>query len=321
MAERVALLEVEPDLARGIPADELAVARQIVTPRLLELPRGEWKPAGIPVGALVVDGLLTRDVLVGERSMAQLLGPGDLLLPWREDDVLVPSQARVRVAERATVAVLDERVWAAMRRFPSLALRLHERVAAQYDRMAAYAAILHLRRVEDRVLALFWLLADRFGRMGVDGVVVPLKLTHELLGRLAAAARPTVSLALTQLDEAGHVRRREDGAWVLSEDGRAVLAPNGDLAPLDVARLRPAEAAPVREDVPPPVEHAAALETVRRRLRTTVTQQREHHDRVRRLVEECVASAARSRELMAQAEEERRVSAERRAAAAERDGR
>src|SRR3712207_6988597 len=64
-------------------------------------------------------------------------------------------------------------------------------------------------------MATLWHLGERWGRMSPAGVVVPLSLTHEAIGRLAGAERPTVSLALTALADAGVVLRREDGAFVL----------------------------------------------------------------------------------------------------------
>jgi CRP/FNR family transcriptional regulator, cyclic AMP receptor protein len=43
------------------------------------------------------------------------------------------------------------------------------------------------------VLVLFWHLADRWGRVERDGVHVPMRLTHELLGRLIAVRRATAT--------------------------------------------------------------------------------------------------------------------------------
>jgi DNA-binding transcriptional ArsR family regulator len=51
--------------------------------------------------------------------------------------------------------------------------------------------------------------------VGPDGLIVPLPLTHQALGRLVGAERPTVSLAITQLKEAGVLDRRDDASWVL----------------------------------------------------------------------------------------------------------
>jgi hypothetical protein len=49
-----------------------------------------------------------------------------------------------------------------------------------------------------------------------DGVVLPLLLTHELLGQLAGARRPAVTTALGALQEEGSVARRRDGTWLLT---------------------------------------------------------------------------------------------------------
>jgi hypothetical protein len=58
-------------------------------------------------------------------------------------------------------------------------------------------------------------MADRWGRVTPEGVVVPLRLTHELIGGLVGARRAPVTRALGRLADAGTVRRRADGAWVL----------------------------------------------------------------------------------------------------------
>jgi CRP/FNR family transcriptional regulator, cyclic AMP receptor protein len=58
-----------------------------------------------------------------------------------------------------------------------------------------------------------------------DGVVIGLRLTHEVLGCLVGARRPTVTLALKDLGAAGHVRRRDDGRLVLTPASREYLAP------------------------------------------------------------------------------------------------
>jgi DNA-binding transcriptional ArsR family regulator len=44
---------------------------------------------------------------------------------------------------------------------------------------------------------------------------MPLSLSHRLLGQLVGARRPTVTLALARLDDAGLVHREDDGTWVL----------------------------------------------------------------------------------------------------------
>jgi len=48
-----------------------------------------------------------------------------------------------------------------------------------------------------------------------DGVVVPLPLTHELIGQVVGARRPAVTTALGHLHAHGLVARRADGGWLL----------------------------------------------------------------------------------------------------------
>ncbi|MDX6554241.1 MAG: family transcriptional regulator, cyclic receptor protein, partial [Miltoncostaeaceae bacterium] len=79
-------------------------------------------------------------------------------------------------------------------------------------------AISQLTRVDRRLKALFWHLAERWGRVSGDGVVVPLALTHRILGQLVGARRPTVSTALSELASSGELVRRDDGSWLLRGD-------------------------------------------------------------------------------------------------------
>jgi CRP/FNR family cyclic AMP-dependent transcriptional regulator len=57
-------------------------------------------------------------------------------------------------------------------------------------------SISQLPRVEDRLLALMWLLADSRGIVCEDGIRVPLSVTHESLAQMIGARRQTVNLGL-----------------------------------------------------------------------------------------------------------------------------
>jgi hypothetical protein len=86
-------------------------------------------------------------------------------------------------------------------------------------------------RVEDRILLILWHLADRWGRVSTQGVIVPLPLTHRLLARIDGAHRPSVTGAISRLTERGAIRRRADGSWLLCGEPPASLeALHQDLA-------------------------------------------------------------------------------------------
>lgn len=74
----------------------------------------------------------------------------------------------------------------------------------------ALASIHHVDRVRQKLLQL----ASDFGHVARDGVVLPLPITHELLGEMIGSARETVTRAVDELEQAGFLRR-QDHSYVL----------------------------------------------------------------------------------------------------------
>src|SRR5438876_590507 len=91
---------------------------------------------------------------------------------------------------------------------PELAARLG---AGIVDAARAQALV----RVVARLMLLLWALADRWGTVGPDGVAVPLKLTHKVLGRVIRAQRPSVTAAIRELQRRGMLSPRKEGGWLL----------------------------------------------------------------------------------------------------------
>lgn len=69
--------------------------------------------------------------------------------------------------------------------------------------------------MEDRLLLTLWHLAERWGRVGPDAILVPLPLSHQRLAHLVGAHRPSVTTAMGALARAGALSRRADGTWML----------------------------------------------------------------------------------------------------------
>jgi CRP/FNR family transcriptional regulator, cyclic AMP receptor protein len=249
----VALLGVDAALREAVPHDERSFAEHVLVVPHRDLPDGQWSPDAIlgdgerPFAALLLRGLVTHDLILAGRCSANLLGPGDLFRPWRSADTSLPCDARWTATGGAAIALLDERFATAARRWPGLSAVVYERMAEQLDAAAVRAAIVALPRVEERILAIFWQLADRRGVVRPDGVVVRLAVTHALIGRLVGARRPTVSLALQALAEDGLLRREAPNAWLLHHDSFAALGPDGP-----PAAGGPAASAPPAADGAPP---------------------------------------------------------------------
>ena len=161
--------------------------------------------------------MLARELVVADHVSAELLGPGDLVRPWQVSgrSSLLPVDALWSVLSTLTVAVLDRRFAVEAARYPELTAALFDRLSERSLRLATTQAISQLTRVDRRLKALFWHLAERWGRVTGDGVVVPLALTHRILGQLVGARRPTVSTALSELAERNELTRRPDGSWLL----------------------------------------------------------------------------------------------------------
>ena len=172
------------------------------------------------LGVLVLEGVIASDILLEDVVSTELLGPGDILRPWPLDasERLLSDQARWTALADTRVALLDPRVAAALTRYPEIYAVLLERMDTRARRFATTQAIAQLNRVDRRLLSMLWHLAERWGRVTADGVVIPLDISHRLLAQLVGARRPTVSTALGSLAREGSVQRRGDGAWILYGD-------------------------------------------------------------------------------------------------------
>jgi CRP/FNR family transcriptional regulator, cyclic AMP receptor protein len=221
--ERVGLLEAVPELCTNLPDDERAAVERISVP-VVRLPKG---PAPVEelllrrsaLAAVVTEGLVLNELRVGPEPGLRVLGPGDVIAAPSSDapEILGASTYRTRGSTR--VALLGNDFLTAARHVPRLFVALQRANTAQVERLAAQLVICQLPRVADRVHAMLWLLADSYGRVTPAGTRLSLSLTHEVLGALVGARRPTVTLALGELATAG-VLIPQDGGWLLLEPWR-----------------------------------------------------------------------------------------------------
>jgi CRP-like cAMP-binding protein len=256
-----ALLDLDPELGTLLDPERLEAARQELIVHVHRLPVGEWPAARLAnigpehVGLLVIDGALCREVLIADTVSAELLGAGDVLRPWqlRPETGLVPMRIRFRALATTRIAVLDRRIGALLGRYPEVNAALLDRFSERTGRLATSQAISQLTRVDRRLLALFWHLAERWGRVHPGGVTLPMTLSHQLLGELVGARRPTVSAALAELAERGEVSRQEDGTWLLTGERAALEEPPGGAATPPRRRFLPAVVGPDSTVQPAPV--------------------------------------------------------------------
>ena len=219
----IQLLQEDSELARALDQRRAREAAQRLVLRAIDVPRGRWVPnealrtGSRPVGLLVLDGLLVREATVGDHPSAELLGPGDLLRAWEDEDteILLPRRVEWSALTTSRVAIIDQAFVVRAAQYPEVLASLLERASRRAERLVVMQAIAHLTRVDDRLMALMWCLAERWGRVSPSGVLVALRLPHRTLAGMIGARRPSVTTALGQLMARGELERRPDGGWIL----------------------------------------------------------------------------------------------------------
>lgn len=207
------LLAEDPELGALIPEDQRPLAFQACETPVTTIAAGTWgAPEAVGhFGYLILSGVIARRVQGGDRSSCELLGDGDLLRPDASDDGVVWT-----VLEEAELACLDARFTACMHRWPQIADALLERCLARAHALAEQLAILSAHPVDRRLLMMLWHLAERWGRVGPQGVRLPLPLTHGMLAEMSGVRRPSLSTAVGSLVDGGRLARPNgDRGWLL----------------------------------------------------------------------------------------------------------
>jgi CRP/FNR family cyclic AMP-dependent transcriptional regulator len=218
--ECVRVLELDKELAEGLPAADAAFLSRVALASVRNLERGPWQlddDSAPPGGFLVLEGCISREVSVlGQTAAVDFLAHGDLLhLADQKPLVSVAANSSWVVLEPTRLAVLDREFLEAVEPWPQILSGLLRRQERRADWLAHVLAISHLPRVELRVHVLFWLFADRWGRRRGDEVTVPIPLTHLNIARLVGTQRPTVTAAIGKLVEQGLLASDGPGHWTL----------------------------------------------------------------------------------------------------------
>jgi CRP/FNR family cyclic AMP-dependent transcriptional regulator len=328
--QSIHLIDADPELAGNLPAERVPAARRELVARQERLARGPGDVDAVAalaaggIGLLLLDGLVERDVMVSDTVSAELLGPGDVIRSAArdEDPRLLGVTVAWDVLADTRFAVLDARSTRILLRYPEVAAILLDRLSGRAHRLATAQAICQLNGVDRRLIALFWHLAERWGRVSSAGIVIPLDLPHRVLAQLVGARRPTVSTAMRRLDERGELQRRPDGAWLMRHDSAARWAPPSPRA-VAARRLRLVEpddaldAGPVPAAGPTGGSHR--LETLRPALAEARATAEERVATLREIYADSLELRRRHVEMRERCRHSRRQILERRAASAAAD--
>ena len=219
----VQLLKVDPDLGEHMDPQAREQATEVIRARVFRVPKGQWEPPDIDhgsTGLLLLDGLMVRTLRLGPVSSAEVVGASDIIRPWEKHLIpsVLPATAEWRVLHEARVALIDGRATALIGRWPELSATVSGRLLRRARSLAFLMAAQQFVRVEDRLLAALWHLASMWGKVTLRGTVVPFRLTHEMLGNIIGAKRPTTTTAVRSLTSQGRLARDDDRFYVLRGD-------------------------------------------------------------------------------------------------------
>ncbi len=245
------LLDLDAELAESLDVSMRLAARRMATAVVFEREAGELDltttlaAVGSGPGVLVLDGVLAVNVTVGGRVASELLGAGDLLeADTSPEEELFSCATDWRCLMRSRFAVLDGAFAERVTRWPELTGVLLGRAERRTHSLNVQRAIASQPRLEIRLALLLLHLASRWGRVEPGGVRLTLPLTHQLLGRLVGAERPSVSHALARLHRSGLLTGAGD-EWHLHSRVDARFDAMLDDVPAGVSSVEAAPAWPV----------------------------------------------------------------------------
>lgn len=214
------MLDVDAKLAAVIAPRERRRAVEASRAPVRFLSAGEWEfepaPETMSLGALILKGMVVLRMDFAGRTHLEVLGDGDVLNPWRlATDTPLQEQTQIHVMQSGYLALLDRRFVLQMTPWPEIFVELMRREIWRTRRMMLQACILSRSRVDERLEFMLWRLAEQFGRMTRDGLLVRLPFTHLQLAEMIAARRSTVSVAAGRLLAEDRIRRPGRNQWLL----------------------------------------------------------------------------------------------------------
>ena len=223
---------VEFDLHLNSHADGWASpGRRRLAARVVHIAPGRFDPHGLigdpagSLGLLVVDGLALVQVDAGRAPIGWLVGAEDVIRPWEMDEVSLLAAATWQVLAPMRLALLDADFARRVTGLTPVADALVAKAMQTSHWLFAKSLVTGTSVIEERLLLLFALLGERWGKATSAGVVVSMPLTHQVLATLIGARRPSVSTALRRLSVAGLLQRTAEG-WLLCR-----TSPNGEPRP------------------------------------------------------------------------------------------
>lgn len=156
---------------------------------------------------LIISGLVQVSIVRvdGVEVVLEYMGPESLCGEGAAFDGLPRFSGAVAVEDTETVEFDATRIQETMRQHPDFALALLKVTSLKQRVLAVRLEHLASRQPEMRIMDLLHRLREMFGVDHPGGKLLTTYLTHEQIGTMTGTSRVTVTRALRQLRESGHV--------------------------------------------------------------------------------------------------------------------
>jgi CRP-like cAMP-binding protein len=208
------LVDVVPPTEKARVESALASCSRLSVPAGSSLGGERFETAPL---LLIEDGIVF--VSAGNRGSARrivvsLAGPGSILVtPAAQERLEALADARLTLIPASTHTRLLEITAAATVIIEALGGGLRD----CRESLAHFGSRHHTDRVRQKLTQL----AHTYGRVGTEGLLLDLPLTHELLADMIGSTRETVTRSLTQLTQEGHIRH-ERGRYLIAAPPEAI---------------------------------------------------------------------------------------------------
>lgn len=217
-------------LLEKLPEDQVTLLRRFGSPFTFEAGATIFSPSPKPEFVFILESGLARIYRVGHGGNELTLGyihPGEVFGELTAFDDEAPRESYAEATEACRVLrVTRGEFIKVLRSQPSMIFAVAAQVEGRFKRIEARVEDLVFRSARSRLARILIQLADDFGReLEASGaILIDARLTHADLATLVGSTRPTVSIALGELEDAGVVARNRGTFTILKPDALRAVA-------------------------------------------------------------------------------------------------
>jgi CRP-like cAMP-binding protein len=150
----------------------------------------------VKIGSLTLDG---KESILAFIEPGELFGELAIFAPGRREEI-------AQTIEPSVVVMFPREVfWELMQRHPDLSLGITKLIGLRRQRIERRIKYLLFQSSRDRLIHLLLELADQYGQITPQGVLLKIKLSHQDLANIIGSTRETVTVLLGELQAERHL--------------------------------------------------------------------------------------------------------------------